>query len=62
MSISDDRIEDFINRWEVAFGVRLTKDQAIARAHELVELYRELSRSLPAKKQEDPAPPAAEEG
>ena len=62
MSIVDDRIEDFINRWEIAFGVRLTKEQAFARAHELVELYRELSRALPTKEQEHPAPPTAGEG
>ena len=50
MPTPDDRIEDFINHWESAFGVRLTREEAVPRAHELVELFRVLGES---KRQQD---------
>lgn len=48
MQISDERIDDFISRWERAFGERLTRETARPIADRLLFLCRRLRRPLPA--------------
>ena len=59
MQVPNERIEEFIDLWERAFGERITQDQARARAHQLVELYRVISWELPSKGPEASRPPPA---
>jgi hypothetical protein len=59
MLIPDDRIDDFITRWEHAFGETLSRVEARTRAHQLVELFNEIGRRSPGGEGE--APPAGEE-
>ena len=51
--ITQDRIDDFIIRWEISFGERLTREAAFPIATRLVELYRMLHRQ-PAGPMEEP--------
>jgi len=44
MIIPDDRIDDFIKRWENAFGETLSRDEARTRAMQLIELYKAIGR------------------
>jgi hypothetical protein len=46
MQISNDRIDEFIDLWERAFGERIRREEAVARAHQLLELYRMLMNGL----------------
>lgn len=48
MLIPDDRIEDFIARWERAFGERLDRGEARLIGGRVLHLYRELLSSPPA--------------
>jgi hypothetical protein len=52
MTLPEKRIDEFIALWERAFGVRIERDEARARARELVELYEILVEyaALPAGK------------
>jgi len=47
MIIPDERIDDFIKRWENAFGETLSREEARARAMQLVEFYRMIGRHPP---------------
>jgi hypothetical protein len=47
MLIPDERIDDFIARWEKAFGETLTRGEAHEKATQLIELYRIIARPLP---------------
>jgi hypothetical protein len=60
MQVPNDRIDEFIVLWEQAFGERITRDDARARAHQLVELYRFISRDLPPERRDETPPPATE--
>ena len=53
---SNEHLDDFIKRWKHAFNEELTRDEAQAKASELLELYRMLSRRPPGE--EGSAPPA----
>ena len=59
MQVPNDRIDEFIDLWERAFGERITRDAARARAHQLVELYRAIAENLTHDHQADAPPPAA---
>ena len=61
MQVPNDRIDEFIVLWEQAFGERITRDDARARAHQLVELYRMISRDLPPEGRDGTPPPATGE-
>lgn len=54
MSISDSRLDEFIDLWEQAYGERLSTGDARAIAARLVRFYRLITRPLP----EAPAAPA----
>ena len=47
MQFPADELEEFIRRWENAFGERLTAAAAEREASQLVELFRVLARPLP---------------
>jgi hypothetical protein len=55
MLIPDEHIDDFIKRWEIAFGERLSREDARAKAIELIEFYKLIGRRKP---NDPPAPPA----
>ena len=59
MQVPNERIEEFIDLWERAFGERITQDQARTRAHQLVELHRVIRRELPPGNSEASSPPPA---
>jgi hypothetical protein len=59
MSIPDDRIDEFIELWERAFGERISRDDARKRAHQLVELYRAIAEDMQLQSRE-PAPRPAD--
>ena len=61
MQVPNDRIDEFIDLWERAFGERITRDEARARAHQLVELYRMIAENLALDRQAPGPPPAADE-
>lgn len=48
MPIPDERLDDFIARWERAFGERLARGEAEVIAGRVLALYRQLLRPLPA--------------
>ena len=58
MQIPDDQLDDFITTWEHAFNERLTRDDARAKATELLELFSLLARRPP--EEESTASPAGE--
>jgi len=47
MPISDEHLDDFIKRWEHAFGETLTRAEAQHQAAKLIALYRVIARPLP---------------
>lgn len=47
MSITDAELEDFIVRWENAFGERLTRSEAQCQAERLLNFFRLISQPLP---------------
>lgn len=47
MRIADERLEDFITRWEQVFGERLTADEARPIAVRLVGFYDLIRRPIP---------------
>lgn len=47
MRISPEDIDDFIARWEAAFGERLARDEAEHHASRLLALYGVIARPLP---------------
>jgi len=51
MQISDDQIDQFTRSWEVAFNERLSRDDAKAKAAELLELFSQLARRLPTEEE-----------
>jgi len=59
MQIPDGHIDDFITRWKHAFNETLTREEARTRAHQLVELFKEIGRR--PRSSDNDAPPAAEE-
>jgi hypothetical protein len=56
MQVPNHRIDEFIDLWERAFGERITRDQARARAHQLLELYRAIAEDLAFKNREATSP------
>ena len=44
--ISDERIDDFIARWQNSFGETLTREQAHPIAHRLVEMYYQMLKGM----------------
>jgi hypothetical protein len=56
MLIPDDRIDDFIRRWENAFDETLKREEARTKALQLIELYSAIGRRPPGG--ESMAPPA----
>lgn len=56
MIIPDEHIDDFIKRWEIAFGERLSREDARAKAVELIEFYKLIGRQKPTE--DSQAPPA----
>jgi hypothetical protein len=60
MQIPNDRIDQFIDLWERAFGERISRDEARARAHQLVELYRSIADDLAHDRGAAAPPPAAD--
>jgi hypothetical protein len=62
MKVSDERIDEFIELWERAFGERITRGEAVSKARQLIELYRVMSQELPVNRDdhEPPEPPPAE--
>jgi hypothetical protein len=54
MLIPDDHIDDFIKRWEHAFGETLSREEARTRAHQLVELFNEIGRRPPGGEGDPP--------
>jgi hypothetical protein len=47
MDITDAELDDFIVRWENAFGARLTRAEAREEAERLLNFFRLISRPLP---------------
>jgi hypothetical protein len=47
MNLSDSEIDDFVARWERAFGERLERDEARSIAARVLALYRKLLRRRP---------------
>ena len=47
MTFSDRELDEFITRWEHAFGERLTRSEAERQAQRLVSLYKLLAKPLP---------------
>ena len=47
MPISNDRIDEFIQRYERAFGDRISREEARTMAAKLVNLYRLILQPLP---------------
>lgn len=47
MRVSDERIEDFLARWQSAFEETLSREEAHTIATQLLELGRRLRRPLP---------------
>ena len=50
MPISDEDLEEFINRYEKAFGERLSSADATDMARRLIHLYKILLRPLPGER------------
>jgi hypothetical protein len=48
MAILDDRIDDFISRWQEVFGESITRDQAQVVAIKVLTFYRLITGPLPA--------------
>ena len=48
-ALSDESIDDFIKCWEKAYGETLSRTEAIARAMELIELYKLIGRRPPSQ-------------
>lgn len=57
MTMSDQRLEEFIALWEQAYGEQLTAGEARPIATLLVQFYRLIMRPLPT----EPAPPSQTE-
>lgn len=55
MRIPDDRIDDFIDRYEKAFAERLSHEEARSLAGRLLELYRLILKRLPGDKSTRPS-------
>ena len=55
MIIPDDRIDEFIKRWENAFGETLTREEARVRASQLIELYKTIGRRATSSDHTAPA-------
>jgi hypothetical protein len=58
MQIPDHPLDDFITTWKSAFNERLTRDDARAKAAELLELFNLLSK--PPSANDETASPAGE--
>lgn len=56
MQIADERLEDFISRWEAAVGERLTSDEARPIAVRLVRFYELITRPIPEVAASPPRP------
>lgn len=61
MPVPDDRIDNFIDLWERAFGERSARDDAKARAHQLLELYHLINQKPPTERRATTQPPPAED-
>lgn len=48
MEITDERLDDFIDAWELAFAERLSREEARRTATRLVNFYRLIVRPVPA--------------
>lgn len=59
MTIRDDRLDQFVQLWERAFGERISRDDARTRAHQLVELYRAITDDARYDAEEFLPPPTA---
>lgn len=46
MRVTDERLDDFITRWEQVFGERLTPDKARPAAVRLLRLYDVITRPI----------------
>jgi hypothetical protein len=47
MTIPDEHLDDFIARWQKAYGETLTRSDALTRATELLELYKLIAKTPP---------------
>ena len=61
MMLRDDRIDEFVQLWERAFGERITRDEARTKAHQLIELYRAISEDVALRNGDVDPPPSAED-
>lgn len=48
MGITNERLDEFIDRWERTFSERLSREDARSIAARLVNFYRLISRPVPA--------------
>ena len=55
MAIPDADLDEFISRWEHAFGERLTRAEAQWQASRLIALYKLLAKPLPEPPPGDPS-------
>ena len=58
MQISDEHLDDLIERWKHAFGETLTRAEAQHQGSKLIELYRIIARPLPGSATPPSDPPA----
>jgi hypothetical protein len=60
MQLPNDQIDAFIDLCDRAFGEVITRDQARAKAHQLIEFYRAVAEDLRSEQQAATPPPSAE--
>lgn len=47
MPVTDERIDDFIDRWELVFVERISREEARRIATQLINFYRLIVRPMP---------------
>ena len=60
MTLRDDRLDEFVELWERAFGEHISRDDAQTRAHQLVELYRAIAEDARYETEKASPPPTTE--
>jgi hypothetical protein len=50
MPIPPQELDDFIKRWEHAFGESLSREEAEIQANRLLELFKIIARPLPSSR------------
>jgi len=61
MKAPNDRVDEFIDLWWRAFGERIARREARARAQQLLEIYRMIVSDLPPENQEASTPSGLED-